>query len=82
MDDIIQAVMQRTGLSEEKAEQAVETTVDLLKERLPEPARSMLDQATMGRMAASSHEAGMETADEPSGKLGQATDAVKNIFNR
>jgi hypothetical protein len=87
MNDIIQAVMQRTGLSEEKAEQAVEATVDLLKERLPEPASSMLDQVTVGRMAgsppeAARHEAATEMADEPSSKLGQATDAVKNIFNR
>jgi hypothetical protein len=84
MDDIIQAVAERTGLSEDKAGQAVETTVRLLKERLPEPASSMLDQVTRGQGGMHMGQPGSarETADQPSSKLGQATDAVKNIFDR
>lgn len=84
MDDIIRAVAQRTGLSEDQAGQAVDMTVSMLKQRLPEPARSMLDQVMgqPGPGAVGEEQAVEEAADQPSGKFGQATEAVKDIFKR
>ena len=72
MDDIVRTVADRTGLTDEQAQQAVDTVVGMLKGRLPEPASSMIDRAVAGETA----------AGEAPGKLGQATEAVKNIFNR
>ena len=77
MHDIIRAVTERTGLSEDQARQAAETIVGLLKERLPEPASSMLAQY----VGHEGEEAVGETAGQP-GVIGQATEAVKSTFNR
>ena len=83
MDDILRAVAERTGLSEDQARQATQTIVGLLKERLPEPASSMLAQfvGQQGEPAAAGEEAVGETAGQP-GVIGQATEGVKGIFNR
>lgn len=83
MDDLIRAVAERTGLSEDQARQAAETIVGLLKERLAEPASSMLAQVVVqqGEPATAGEEAAGETASQP-GVIGQATDAVKSIFTR
>lgn len=37
MEELIDLVSQKTGLSEEMAHKAVETVIGFLKERLPEP---------------------------------------------
>ena len=68
MDEITQQVVDRTGLPEDQARAAVETTVGFLRDRLPEPARSMLDQALGGGQA--------------SGVMGQAAEAAGDLFNR
>ena len=83
MDDIIRAVAERTVLSEDQARQAAETIVGLLKERLPEPANSMLAQVVgqPGEPAGAGEEAAGETASQP-GVIGQANEAVRSIFNR
>jgi len=83
MHDIIRAVTERTGLSEDPARQAAETIVGLSKERLPEPASNMLVQYVghEGGPVAAGEEAAGETASRP-GVIGQATEAVKSIFNR
>ena len=43
MDELIQLVAQKTGLSEEMAKVAVDTVIDFLKGKLPEPASAQLD---------------------------------------
>jgi uncharacterized protein (DUF2267 family) len=48
MDEIIKMVAQRTGLSEDKARQAVDTVVSQLKQRLPGPVASQIDAALAG----------------------------------
>lgn len=84
MDDIVRTVADRTGLTDDQAQQAVDTVVGVLKDRLPEPARSMVAQMAGGEEAVSGEEAvpGQEAPGEAPGMLGQATEAVKNIFNR
>ena len=43
MNEIIQRLIERTGLPEDKAAVAVETVIGFLKEKLPGPIASQLD---------------------------------------
>ena len=43
MDELVKQVAQRTGISEDKAQEAVNTVVGFLKARLPEPIAGQLD---------------------------------------
>ncbi len=43
MNEIIQRLIERTGLPEDKAATAVETVIGFLKERLPGPIAAQLD---------------------------------------
>lgn len=51
MEQLINQVAQRTGISPDKARTAVDTVVGYLKERLPEPIASKLDGAVSGEEA-------------------------------
>jgi hypothetical protein len=46
MNEIVQLVAQKTGLSEEKAQQATEVVINYLKDKLPGPLASQLNQFT------------------------------------
>jgi uncharacterized protein (DUF2267 family) len=48
MDELIQQVSQRTGISEEKAREAVQTVLGFLKDRLPAPLAGQLDSVLDG----------------------------------
>lgn len=48
MNELIQQVTQRTGLSEDKARTAVDTVINFLKQRLPGPLSSQIDSALGG----------------------------------
>jgi len=37
MDELVKQVAQKVGISEKQAQQAVETVLDFLKEKLPDP---------------------------------------------
>jgi hypothetical protein len=52
MQQLIQQVTQRTGIPEDKARAAVDTVVGYLKERLPGPVASQLDNAVSGQAGA------------------------------
>lgn len=43
MNEIIQRLIEKTGLPEDKAAAAVETVVGFLKEKLPSPVASQID---------------------------------------
>jgi hypothetical protein len=43
MDDLIKLVMQKTGLSQEMAQTAVQTVLGYLKDRLPAPIAGQID---------------------------------------
>ena len=43
MDQLVQLVSQKTGLSEEMARTAVDTVIGFLKERLPAPIAAQID---------------------------------------
>jgi len=70
MDELINLVVQKTGISQDDARKAVEVIVNTLKSRLPGPIASHLDSfisgGTSGGMATLAGEAG----EMLKGKLG------------
>lgn len=48
MNELVQLIMQKTGLSEDKAQQVVDTVVTHLKGRLPDAVTSHLDAFLSG----------------------------------
>ena len=48
MDELVQLVSQKTGLSEEKSRQAVEIVLEYLKGKLPAPIAGQLDNIVAG----------------------------------
>ena len=49
MDELVKLVSQKTGLSEEMSKVAVETVLDYLKGKLPEPLAGQIDNAIEGK---------------------------------
>lgn len=45
MDELVQQVVEKTGISEEQARGAIETVANFLKEKLPESVSPYVDQA-------------------------------------
>ena len=45
MDELIKRVMQKAGISEDQARQAVSAVINYLKERLPAPIAAQVDGA-------------------------------------
>jgi uncharacterized protein (DUF2267 family) len=43
MDELVKLVVQKTGISEDQARQAVTTVIGFLKERLPAPIAAQVD---------------------------------------
>jgi uncharacterized protein (DUF2267 family) len=48
MDELIKQVSQKVGISEKQAQQAVETVMDFLKDKLPAPIASQVESALSG----------------------------------
>ena len=48
MDELVELVAKKTGLSDEMAQTAVDTVIDYLKDKLPGPAASQLDALLEG----------------------------------
>ena len=48
MDELVNRVSEKTGLSEEQSRSAAEAVVNFLKERLPEPIAGQIENAISG----------------------------------
>lgn len=59
MNEIIQRLIEKTGLPEDKASAAVDTVVDFLKEKLPAPIASQIDNVLAGGAGMSDKLGGM-----------------------
>lgn len=68
MDELIEAIEERTGLPADKAKGAAEAAIDFLKGRLPAPIASQIDGFLEGN------------ADNIADALGDATDKLKGMF--
>lgn len=51
MDMLVNQIVQRTGISEDQARQAVQMVVGFLKDKLPAPVGSQLDAVVSGQGA-------------------------------
>lgn len=60
MDELVKAVSEKTGLPEAQAQKAAEAVLDFLKEKLPAPLASQLDNLLENP----------EAADQAAGLLG------------
>jgi uncharacterized protein (DUF2267 family) len=51
MDELVQQVASRTGISQDQAREAVQMAVDFLKARLPAPIAAQVDAALSSNLA-------------------------------
>jgi hypothetical protein len=77
MDELINLVVQRTGLSQDDARKAVEVVIDALKSKLPAPIASHLDSFVTGGLSGGggtlAEEAGELLKDKLGGMFGGKT---------
>lgn len=69
MDELIQQVSERTGISEDKAREAVKTVMGFLKDRLPSPIAGQVE-SLIGGAGGSIASAGGSIADQAGDMLG------------
>ena len=70
MDELINLVVQKTGISQDDARKAVEVIVDTLKNKLPGPIASHLDSFISGGVSGGLGTLAGEAGDLLKGKLG------------
>jgi uncharacterized protein (DUF2267 family) len=70
MDDLVNLVVQETGISPEDARKAVEVVINTLKSRLPGPIASHVDSFLTGGMQGGLNTLAGEATDILKGKLG------------
>jgi hypothetical protein len=68
MDNLIKMIAAKTGITEEQAKQAAETVVTFLKENVPGPLATQLDNIVNGAQAA--------------GRLAKAAKELRGMFGR
>lgn len=70
MDELINLVVQKTGISQEDARKAVEVIVNTLKSKLPGPIASHLDSFISGGLSGGASTLADEAGEMLKGKLG------------
>lgn len=70
MNELIQQITQRTGISENQAQQAVQIVGNFLKQRLPGPAASQIDNFLSGQGGQSSQGMGGSMGQKLGGIFG------------
>jgi hypothetical protein len=70
MDELINLVVQKTGMSQDNARKAVEVVINELKSRLPGPIASHLDSFLSGGMSGGVSTLADEAGEMLKGKLG------------
>jgi hypothetical protein len=70
MDELINLVVQRTGISQDDARKAVEVLVNELKSRLPGPVSSHLDSFISGGLSGGTSTLESEAGDMFKAKVG------------
>jgi len=70
MDELVNLVVQKTGISQEDARKAVEVVVNTLKSRLPGPIASHVDSFISGGTSSGMNALAGEATEMLKGKLG------------
>ena len=81
MNELVQLVQQKTGLSQDMAQKVVDTVVGFIKTKLPAPMASGLDELMGGTGADAAAAAAGGTADD-GGLMGKAGSIVSGLFNK
>ena len=68
MNELINLIVQKTGISQENAQKAAQTAIDFLKSKLPAPVAGQVDAVLAGDMSGIAGQAG----EMLKGKLGGA----------
>jgi len=79
MNELVQLLQQKTGLSQEMAEKVVETVTGYLKTKLPEPMVAGLESLLGGGAATTGTEAAGAAAAEGSGVMDKAKAMVAGL---
>ena len=83
MDELINAVSAKTGLSQDQSRSAVDAVLGLLKSRLPAPLASHLDSLVGGSANAGADSSGGETGGTEGGGLAsEATAVLGSLFGK
>ena len=70
MDELVDIVVKKTGISQDDARKAVEVVLNTLKSKLPGPIASHLDSFIAGGMSGGMNTLAGEATDMLKGKLG------------
>ena len=70
MNELVTLVAQRTGLNQETAQKAVETVIDVLKQKLPAPIAAHLEALLAGDMSGATGDIGSAAGDMLKGAIG------------
>jgi uncharacterized protein (DUF2267 family) len=70
MNELVTLVAQRTGLSQEDAQKAVEAVIDVLKQKLPAPLANHLDAFLAGDISNTVGEFGTAAGEMLKGAVG------------
>lgn len=70
MDELVNQVVQKTGISQDQANQAVQTVIGYLKNKLPGPIASQLDSVLSGQA----------NPGDIAGEAGQALGGLGNML--
>jgi hypothetical protein len=80
MDELINAVSTKTGLSQDQARSAVDAVLGLLKSRLPAPLAGHLDSLLGGTAGAGTGNSGDATETGSGGLASEASALLGNLF--
>ncbi len=80
MDQLINQVAERTGLSPDKAREAVQVVVGFLKSKLPGPIAAQIDGALGGQQGAG--DVSSQSQQGAGDVAGQAQQALGDIFGK
>ncbi len=78
MNELVQLVQQKTGLSQEVAEKVVDTVVGFIKQKLPAPLASGLDSMLAGE---NTQAAGAAAGADP-GLMSKAGEMLSGMFGK
>jgi hypothetical protein len=77
MDELINLVVQKTGITQEQAQKAVQVVVDVLKSKLPGPIAEHVDSFMSGGLSGGLGSVGAKAGEVLKGKLGKISDGGK-----
>ena len=71
MNELINLIVQKTGISQENAQKAAQTAIDFLKSKLPAPVADQVDAVLAGDMSGIAGQAGEMLKGKLGGALGE-----------